>query len=76
MKKIFLCLFLQTVVVYSIFYVILTFIAWKFTNPFIWILDIPKKGPEYRTSILVGMGLYYGFSYIVWRGHLRSKKDL
>ncbi len=45
--------------IYTIVYLIKTFIIWKFTNPFLWIINIPSYPNEIRAGII--------FSILIWQ---------
>lgn len=48
-----------SLVIYSISYLIKTFVLFKLTNPFEWIMMIPKLTNEERGLVLFGLIIYY-----------------
>jgi hypothetical protein len=58
--KLFLINLSITIILYTIVYLIKSFVIWDLTNPFQWIIDIPKYDAEQR-----GLGL---FAFVIWQG--------
>lgn len=52
-------LLLTYISIYSIVYLLISFIIWEFKNPFQWIIDIPKYTFDIRICILFGTLLSY-----------------
>ncbi len=50
-----------SLIIYCISYIIKTFILFKLTNPFEWILMIPTLTNDHRAIVLVGLVIYYLF---------------
>ena len=44
--------FIISIITYAFSYFVKTFILFKFTNPFLWILMIPKLTPDGRGALL------------------------
>lgn len=60
MKKALLLNSLITLSLYSVFYLLRSFIIWKFTNPIWWVLQIPTYSEGERTGII--------FGWLMWQG--------
>lgn len=55
--------FAISLIVYTISYLFKTFILFEFTNPFEWILIVPKLSTEDRGALLIFLIQYYCISY-------------
>ena len=78
MKKIFLTQWLITTSLYVFIYLCKTFIYLEFTNPFQWIVDLPKYSVETRSEILCAILLYYGggvFFLWLWYSSHKTEKE-
>lgn len=76
MKKIFITQWLITISLYVFIYLCKTFIYLEFTNPFQWIVDLPKYTVETRSSILFFILLYYcGGIFFLWLWYKSHKTE-
>lgn len=67
MKKLFIILLKVQKIIsicYTIYYLIKTFVIWKFTNPFDWIINIPNYTNDDRGTIIGGIIIIYTFTTI------------
>ncbi len=82
--KLFLTNFLVNICVYFIVYFIKSFVIWDLTNPFQWIIDIPKYDAEQRGLGLLGFAMWQLFQiamispYLqgVFEDAIKATKDL
>lgn len=72
--KTFLTGIVITSILYIIIYLIYTFIVWNFTNPFLWIISIPKYDQGTRVVILFYWSLYYIILYISIYNYYKNKQ--
>jgi len=50
-KRVLIRMFLNTLILYSIVYLVTCFIKWEIFHPFQWVIDIPTKTGTYRTNV-------------------------
>lgn len=53
-----------SLIIYSVSYLVKTFVLFEFTNPFEWILMIPKLTPWDRGVLLTALAMYYATCYV------------
>ncbi len=78
MKKLRIHLQLQfeiTAVLYLIIYAIGTFIIWEFTNPFEWIINIPKYENDFRAVIIFVWAHYQIILYVIVNIYINQKNE-
>lgn len=65
MRKVLLTHWLTNLIIYTFVYLFKTFVIWEFTNPFQWIIDIPKYSLEDRGLLLTGIIMWQSFQFFV-----------
>jgi len=72
MKKVFLYHWLTTITLYTIVYLVRTFIIWEFNNPFAWIINMPNYDNETRGLGLFAIAMWQGFQLLIVSGVVRE----
>lgn len=60
-KRIFFIMQITTVIFYTVIYLLKSFVIWKFTNPFNWLIAIPSYDSTGRLTVLGILFIYYFF---------------
>lgn len=63
---------LATFCIYILLYLIKTFVIWKITNPFLWIINLPDYDSNTRGLILTGFVCYY-FCWVPYLFPIKTK---
>lgn len=72
-KKILFTNFTVTCVIYTIAYLVKTFIMWEFTNPFGWIINLPEYSSDTRVMILIAFLFLYPVQLFIVYDILKNK---
>lgn len=70
MKKLPIYNLITNILLYTIAYLIKTFVIWKFTNPFTWIINMPNYNNEDRGLILFAIVFWQVIQVLVIYGIL------
>jgi len=73
-KKRILIIWGITFSIYTFSYLYRTFVIWKFTNPFQWIVDLPNSTTDCRIGILFGIIFWYCLITVMVYDFTKPKK--
>lgn len=75
-KKTLFTNFTVTCVIYTIAYLVRTFIMWEFTNPFSWIINLPEYSSCTRVMILIAFIFLYPIQLFLVYDILKNKSKI
>ena len=74
-KKVLMRMFLNTLILYSIVYLVTCFIKWEIFHPFQWIIDIPTKTRAYRTNVFFSCFFYTLTNAVLTHFYIADKEE-